>query len=81
MRNRWPLVSSLVRDVPEEPGVYALWENAELIYVAKATDLRHALTDHLLRTDPCTRTATHYAWEIALDPTDRERRLLALKAS
>jgi len=79
-QHRWPLTSSLVADAPDEPGVFAVWENDELVYIGHAkrrTGLRAALTEHLQDRVPCTREATHYAWRISLNPEKTERDVLA----
>jgi hypothetical protein len=79
---RYRFTRSMVEGAPADPGVYALWENDELIYygraAGKATGIQFALLEHLAgRAGPCTRGATHYGWEISLDPVAREAELLA----
>ena len=72
----------MVEGAPADPGVYALWEAEELIYYGRASgnavSIQFALLEHLTgRAGPCTQRATHYAWEISLDPAVREAELLA----
>ena len=65
---------------PKGAGVYALWQNEELIYYGCAhgagASIRSRLLDHLSGKNPCTARATHYAWELCRDPVRRERELL-----
>lgn len=64
---------------PEEPGVYALWKNDELIFLGRASQgatLRERLTEHLGGSFPCTQGATHYTWELCLNPAAREAEVL-----
>jgi hypothetical protein len=71
----------MVEGAPADPGVYALWENEELIYYGRAAgtviSIQFALLEHLSgRAGVCTQRATHYGWEITLDPAAREAELL-----
>jgi hypothetical protein len=79
---RYRFTRSMVEGAPADPGVYALWENEELIYYGRACGpaigIQFALLEHLSgRAGPCIGSATHYGWEIALDPAAREAELLA----
>ena len=77
MEPKWPFTARMVASAPDIPGVFSLWEDRELIYIGRATQaLRTVLLDHLEGKDPCTRNASHYAWQLALDPATRERDLL-----
>jgi hypothetical protein len=72
----------MVEGAPADPGVYALWESDELIYYGRASgtviSIQLALLEHLAgRANPCTQRASHYGWEICLDPVAREAELLA----
>lgn len=77
---RYRFTRTMVEGAPADPGVYALWEGEELIYYGSACGamtLQQALAEHLSgRAGPCTGSATHYGWEIALDPAAREAELL-----
>jgi hypothetical protein len=75
---RYRFTRSMLEGAPADPGVYALWEAAELIYYGRASGIQLALFEHLCgRAGPCTQRATHYGWEIILDPVAREAELLA----
>jgi hypothetical protein len=79
---RYRFTRTMVEGAPADPGVYALWENDELIYYGRASGnaitIQHALFDHLSgRAGTCTQQATHYGWEISLEPAAREAQLLA----
>jgi len=64
---------------PEEAGVYALWKDDELIFLGRASQgatLRARLAEHLGGSCPCTQGATHYSWELSLQPAAREAEVL-----
>jgi excinuclease UvrABC nuclease subunit len=70
--------SIIAQGAPEQAGVYALWQDDEMIYLGRALSIRQRLLDHLQRSDsPCMTDATHYTWELALRPEAREAELLA----
>jgi len=70
--------SAIVRGAPDNAGVYALWQDGEMIYLGRAASIRQRLLDHLERTPlPCTRGATHYSWELSLRAEAREAEFLA----
>ena len=77
---RYPFTTGVVSGAPKGAGVYALWQNEELIYYGCAhgagASIRSRLLDHLSGKNPCTARATHYAWELCRDPVRRERELL-----
>jgi len=78
---RYRFTRNMVEGAPADPGVYALWENDELIYYGRAAgnviSIQFALFEHLSgRAGPCTQRATHYGWEISLEPAAREGELL-----
>ncbi len=77
----WEFSSLMVASAPGEPGVYALWKKGELIYYGAALGgtmtIRSRLGDHFSGRDGgCTARATHYSWELSLDPKAREAALL-----
>jgi hypothetical protein len=78
---RWRFTHAALQYAPEEPGVFTLWDRGELIYIGSArrpATLREALLGHLAGANPCTRTATHYGWQIdCLDPEAAERRFVS----
>jgi hypothetical protein len=70
----------MVSGAPADPGVYALWENDEIIYYGHArgqgATIQSCLKEHLGRGNACTAGATHYGWEISANPPVREAELL-----
>lgn len=67
---------------PDERGVYALWDNEEVLYFGRSPgssiSIQQALREHFSgRAGSCTRAATHYSWEICAEPGEREAELLA----
>lgn len=77
---QWELTPYMVSLLPELPGVFALWEGKELVYIGRATPpttLRALLEQHVRGQHACTARASHYAWQLALDPAKKERELLA----
>ena len=67
----------IVHGAPENAGLYALWQDGEMIYLGRADSIRARLLDHLQgRLSPCTQPATHYSWELSLRPAKRESELL-----
>jgi excinuclease UvrABC nuclease subunit len=82
LRARFPFSARLIGGAPEEPGVFALWEDGEIIYIGHAqgrgTTIRSRLVDHFTgMVSPCTRRASHYSWEISATPATREAELLS----
>jgi hypothetical protein len=70
----------MVENAPAAEGVLALWEDDELIYVARtagSSTIRAHLREHLERRNPCSRGATHYSWELSLRPSVREAEIIA----
>ena len=66
---------------PEEPGVYALYDDSELIYYGRAqgntVTIRSRLQSHLRGDEgSCTQNATHYKREPCPNPVTREKELL-----
>jgi|SRR5438105_4956176 len=69
----------VIAGAPDDPGVYALWDRDELIYIGRAggdqTTIQCMLMAHFHgRIEPV--SATHYSWELARDPVAREVELL-----
>ena len=69
LKRKWPFKEALVDDAPETAGLYALWDDATLLYVGRAKGgrdtIRRRLLAHLERAarQPA-RAPTHYGWEI-----------------
>jgi excinuclease UvrABC nuclease subunit len=73
--------ATTIAGAPDEPGVYALLDQGEVIYYGRAlggaTTIQSRLLDHLEgRVDECTKRATHYSWEMSRRPAAREAELL-----
>jgi excinuclease UvrABC nuclease subunit len=70
----------IIAGAPDNAGIYALWQDDELIYVGRAMaagTIRERLAEHFhRRLCPCTEKATHYSWELSLRPAAREAELL-----
>ena len=69
----------MVEGAPDEPGVFARWEDDELIYVGRGSSsatIRAQLQEHLERRHACTAAASHYSWELSLRPAVREAEIL-----
>jgi hypothetical protein len=77
---RYAFTQVMVSGAPNDPGVFVLWENDELIYYGHARGgsmtIQSCLSEHLARKLACTENATHYGWEIAANPPAREAELL-----
>jgi excinuclease UvrABC nuclease subunit len=82
LKRKWPFRAALVDDAPDTAGVYALWDNATLLYVGRANGgrdtIRTRLLAHLRRAATQRALApTHYGWEICRHPKEREAQVLA----
>jgi hypothetical protein len=77
---KYKLTRAMVKGAPDEQGLYALWEDDELIYIGRASasgTIRERLSEHLdRRLCPCAEKATHYSWELSLRPAAREVEIL-----
>jgi hypothetical protein len=77
---RYAFNPTMVSGAPNDPGVYALWENDELIYYGHArgenATIQSCLQQHLKGAAGFTTRATHYGWEISANPALREAQLL-----
>jgi len=74
---RYPYTRFIAEGAPETPGLYALWEGDELVYLGRASaeaTIRSRLLEHLGGTF-CPQ-ATHYSWELTLQAAAREAELL-----
>src|SRR5262245_9472253 len=67
-----------ISGAPAAPGVYALWEGDEAIYIGATrgdASIRSRLQDHYARrAQP--HDATHFSWEVTSQPREREAELL-----
>ena len=60
--NRYRFTRIVALGAPDEPGIYMLWNNEQVVYygrTAAGATIRSSLLGHLERTD-----ATHYSWEV-----------------
>ncbi len=76
---RYRFTRSMASGAPEEAGVYGLWNGEELVFVGRASPaatIRACLIRHLDGYCPCTQHATHYTWELSLQPAAREAEIL-----
>lgn len=77
---QWHFIDYLIQEAPEVPGVFTLWRSGRLIYVGKAmrpATIRSVLLHHLAGLSECTRTATHYSWEMSCTPEERAEDFIA----
>lgn len=65
-----------IAGAPEDPGVYALWNEDELIYYGRAHGGDWSIRSRLLEHYRGAAEATHYSWEICRDPAAREAELM-----
>jgi hypothetical protein len=79
----WTFSSLVVSGAPEESGVYALFEDDEVIYYGCAVQgatIRSALQEIMTRVRNggagCLQRANRYTWEITYRPRLREAELL-----
>ena len=81
---RYRFTRIVLLGAPADAGVYALWDDEELVYYGRAMGgneagvqtIRSRLLDHLEGRLPAT-SASHYSWELCSDPAAREAELLA----
>lgn len=75
---RYPFARQFLQGAPSEPGVYALYQGRELLFLGlaeRAGGIRARLVAHFSGVyQP--QEATHYGWEIRLDPRIRYTELL-----
>jgi hypothetical protein len=77
---RYPFVDYAIAGAPADPGVFALWEGEELIYIGAAQGddmtLQAALASHLKGLCPCTKGTTHYSWQLTRNVKALEAQVL-----
>ena len=79
---KWPFTSAAIEHSPDEwGGVYVLWRGETTIFIGSAPDGGRSIKEDLfahLRGErgACTQEATHYGWELAQNPKQRELELL-----
>lgn len=80
-KTRYSFTRKMVDGAPRDMGVYVLWRDRQLLYIGRAlggsTTIHSRLNDHMSGAlCDCSRQATHYSWEIVLQPIVRELELL-----
>jgi hypothetical protein len=76
---RWRFVPDLVRETPDQQGVFTLWEGNDCVYIGHTPwnrSLRDLLREHLALQQEGTIDATHFTWEATATPKTREGDLL-----
>jgi len=74
---RYPFVPRMVEGAPDDSGVYILYRGSRVLYIGRADSIQARLREHLDgAVCECSRRATHYSWEIVLQPRLRELELL-----
>ena len=75
---RYPFTRGALAGAPADPGVYALFDNGELVYVGRAeppSGIQARLLEHFFALrEPS--EVTHYSWEICRDPATRQTELI-----
>ena len=77
---RWQLVADCVRDIPDQQGVFTLWNADECVYIGDTpwnTSLRDRLRQHLALRQQGVIDASHFSWEATPTPRTRLGDLLA----
>jgi predicted GIY-YIG superfamily endonuclease len=74
---RYPFIRRMIDGAPGDAGVYILYGGERVLYIGRAGDIRARLREHSEGAMcECSRLATHYSWEIVLQPRVRELELL-----
>ncbi len=76
-KSRYAFNRRMVAGAPRDMGVYTLYRGDSVLYIGRAVSIQSRLQDHMDGTVcECSRQATHYSWEIVLQPQARELELL-----
>lgn len=78
---RWKLEASLVREIPDQQGVFTLWQGEECVYIGYTPgniSLRDRLHEHLALREQGLIEVTHFTWETTPTPRTREGDLLSV---
>lgn len=74
---RYPFNRRMVQGAPRDMGVYILYAGTRPLYIGRAASIQARLEEHMDgAVCECSRKATHYSWEIVLQPQVRELELL-----
>jgi hypothetical protein len=81
-RRRYRFARIVLLGAPADAGIYALWDEEELVYYGRAqggsVTIRSQLLDHLDGRLPLPApSVSHYSWELCADPGAREAELIA----
>ena len=83
--SRYPFTGKMIDGAPRDMGVYVLYRGERVIYIGRAMGARQGggsticsrLQEHMNGgVCECSARATHYSWEIVLQPQLRELELL-----
>jgi hypothetical protein len=84
-KSRYPFTGKMIEGAPRDMGVYVLYRGERVIYIGRAmgakpgggSTIHSRLQEHSSgAVCECSRQATHYSWEIVLQPQLRELELL-----
>ena len=75
---QYPFNEENISNVPEEAGVYFLFDDSELIYIGgsdgtKTSNIRSRLIDHLNGDDPCKAATDQFGYKLSDQGTRLER--------
>ena len=74
---RYRFARIVIAGAPQSPGVFALWQDDEVVYYGRADGERSTIRSRLLdRHEQDATQATHYSWEVCENPAAREAELL-----
>ena len=74
---RYRFARIVISGAPENRGVFALWQDDEVVYYGRADGDASTIRSRLLdRFQQDAAQATHYSWEVCEDPAAREAELL-----
>jgi hypothetical protein len=74
---RYRFARIVIAGAPESRGVFALWQDDEVVYYGRADGEGSTIRSRLLdRFQEDATQATHYSWEVCEDPAAREAELL-----
>lgn len=76
-KSRYAFNRRMVEGAPRDMGVYILYRGDSVLYIGRAVSIQSRLQEHMDgAVCECSREATHYSWEIVLQPHVRELELL-----
>ena len=73
----WPFDEEMIFLMVNDPGVYVLYKEEDVIYIGQTETIKDRLNDHFRGYDgPCTQQATSYCVEVTPDHKARQDELL-----